>query len=195
MDPGISERGATVLDRRGELIRGPLRVVGHHPLFARTQVRLGAQSRLGLPRELTHAYSGPHVIACPCCLKLNLVEFLDARHSFHGTPAALPYSHGLRARNGGCGARSATSVGRAPRRPKSLGAVHAVPRHAAGSRWAASTPGAAWPPGRTASAASWPKPPQATVREHRALRTHRTPGLPGVPNGPRRQEKTPAARP
>jgi hypothetical protein len=46
------------------------------------------------------------VIASPCCLKLDLVEFIDARHSFQRTPVALPYSHGLRARGRDCGARS-----------------------------------------------------------------------------------------
>ena len=57
----------------------------------------GAHPGLLLLGKLAHPDSGPHMVTRSCCMKLNLVELIDARHNSHGTPEALrPYTRILR---------------------------------------------------------------------------------------------------
>ena len=56
-------------------------------------MELGAQARFGLLRQFAHLNGGPHMVASTRRLELDLVEFFDARHSSHATPAALLNSY------------------------------------------------------------------------------------------------------
>src|SRR5215472_12932011 len=147
------------------------------------------------------------VVTRPRRLEFDLIELVNARHLYHRTHAALRQSclyigyitvsrsmaHPRVNRSTGLAGSSACATGGHVRaRPRIPCAAHAGLRHAAGSQWAATTPGATWPPGQKASGASWRAPPRATAPERHVLLSYRNPGPPRAPTVRRPPARAPA---